>query len=557
MADFNSIIITNAGKEMVARAIINKEPLVFTQLKTTDSIYDTAQIENLTDLDNIKQTTTFQAANFSTPNKIVLQSSLANNNLTEGYSLNSYGIYCKTNSLNETLFAVSSVIDPTKSDWVSEFNNKNSVSIVINSVIFISNTELASVLVNSDLYVSEAIYNERVELVDNKFTEIENTINENKTELKIQIDSSMADLQGKVDSIYLPKDVIMKYDSNSTDTLNNETWSICNEQESNIASATTIEVLNDYRTFTFYHNYKMLKYAGGIYTYDYGLDSLYMMPNITGNASSDLYIKEVITTSSATSNPSPGASDYYIKSVSDGSIKNLFLDNVKQAVSELQKIAPYIGSVNYNSNYFEPVLNDVKIFTTLIQDITITNLQIDDYLKFNNYNIYYVGFDLLHAGFYARFIPNTPSSSYLISSSGMWRMPLTATADHSFLPHTYYASTNDISSVLKVKFNGSSYRTRSLIALYNAEHSGYYLWSPNWISRGTGIDLIFIQPRGNQVFYREVTDDDNYLSNCYSLIEGLKQGYGVIGTQDSVHPVIILWAKYKGLIDDTPELWST
>lgn len=104
--EFNKSVVTNQGRELMAKLLSKKATTEFTQVAISSTEYQDNQLEELTVLSNIKQTSKAQAYS---NNKTTVSATAAINNegLTEGYYINTVGLYATDPDKGEILYSVS------------------------------------------------------------------------------------------------------------------------------------------------------------------------------------------------------------------------------------------------------------------------------------------------------------------------------------------------------------------------------------------------------------------------------------------------------------------
>lgn len=110
MATFNPITITNAGEEILAQAVAGDGTLTFTAVSTSSDT-QSGDLETITELQNIKQTVAPVIAILE-DNTIQLSAVFSNSGLSQGYVVNTLGIYAKIGSETPVLFAIATATDP-------------------------------------------------------------------------------------------------------------------------------------------------------------------------------------------------------------------------------------------------------------------------------------------------------------------------------------------------------------------------------------------------------------------------------------------------------------
>lgn len=110
MARFNTPVITNAGINIINRAI-NGENLEFSSIKIGDGTYTGSEdLRTFTDLVGYKNTFNISAA-LVDGNVLKINATVSNENVSVGYQIKEVGIYGKVGN-QETLIAIATAINP-------------------------------------------------------------------------------------------------------------------------------------------------------------------------------------------------------------------------------------------------------------------------------------------------------------------------------------------------------------------------------------------------------------------------------------------------------------
>ena len=107
MAKYKSVVITNAGLELVAAAHSGGGTIQFTGIKTGNGVYDgTEVLEDMTSLKSVKQT--FGITGITREAAVVkIRSALSNEGVTEGYYMTEIGVYVsEPETSTEILYAI-------------------------------------------------------------------------------------------------------------------------------------------------------------------------------------------------------------------------------------------------------------------------------------------------------------------------------------------------------------------------------------------------------------------------------------------------------------------
>lgn len=110
MARFNTPVITNAGINIINRAI-NGENLEFSSIKIGDGTYTGSEdLKTFTDLVGYKNTFNISAASVD-GNILKINATVSNENVNVGYQIKEVGIYGKVGN-QESLIAIATAINP-------------------------------------------------------------------------------------------------------------------------------------------------------------------------------------------------------------------------------------------------------------------------------------------------------------------------------------------------------------------------------------------------------------------------------------------------------------
>nr|DAN67334.1 MAG TPA: tail collar fiber protein [Caudoviricetes sp.] len=110
MARFNTPVITNAGINIINRAI-NGENLEFSSIKIGDGTYTGSEdLRTFTELVGYKNTFNISAASVD-GNVLKINATVSNENVNVGYQIKEVGIYGKVGN-QETLIAIATAINP-------------------------------------------------------------------------------------------------------------------------------------------------------------------------------------------------------------------------------------------------------------------------------------------------------------------------------------------------------------------------------------------------------------------------------------------------------------
>lgn len=104
--EFKQAVITKQGRELMAKLLAGKTTK-FTKIAVSSTVYQDNQLETLTALTNIKQTTEAQAYS-NNQATVAVVGALENTGLTAGYYINTVGLFASDPDKGEILYSVSS-----------------------------------------------------------------------------------------------------------------------------------------------------------------------------------------------------------------------------------------------------------------------------------------------------------------------------------------------------------------------------------------------------------------------------------------------------------------
>ena len=116
-----NLVITNLGKELMTSLVAESTTASFTKIVTSSHTYEKAELEDLTSIEEVKQEILISKVERKDATMIEILAGITNEELTEGYYINTLGLYAKDGDGNEILYAVA--IDDTP-DYLDAFDNK-------------------------------------------------------------------------------------------------------------------------------------------------------------------------------------------------------------------------------------------------------------------------------------------------------------------------------------------------------------------------------------------------------------------------------------------------
>ena len=197
MAEYSRLIITNNGQALMAKMIAGQGDIEFTKIAVSSTEYNENQLQSLTSLSNIKQTTLVSKVTRTNDVAIKVEAGFTNAELKTGYNMNTLGLYALDPDKGEILYAVSK---KTSNDgYMPAYNGVTVSAAVFQLYTTVGNSDNVSLEVNpgayatigdiqeleneiADLkayigYTDDDIYGVEVDFKNNKFTRLAGAVN--------------------------------------------------------------------------------------------------------------------------------------------------------------------------------------------------------------------------------------------------------------------------------------------------------------------------------------------------------------------------------------------
>ena len=149
MANLGTLTITKKGQELITSILAGTETGVkFTHVSSSSKEYADSDLESLEALEDIKQTIEPSSITAVSGNTVMVDTIFSNKHLTEGYDLNTIGLYATPSDGTEILYAVCR--ETTGTLAVPAYNGVTSTDLVVDLYTLCGNSE------NISLEISEA-----------------------------------------------------------------------------------------------------------------------------------------------------------------------------------------------------------------------------------------------------------------------------------------------------------------------------------------------------------------------------------------------------------------
>lgn len=120
MAEFSKVMITSQGHALIAKLIAGTGNIEFTKICSSSAKHTLGELEPLTELDDIKQTSLVSKVLRVNEVSVQIEAAFTNTDLTEGYFMRTLGLYAVDPDIGEILYAVT--IETSGSCYLPPYN---------------------------------------------------------------------------------------------------------------------------------------------------------------------------------------------------------------------------------------------------------------------------------------------------------------------------------------------------------------------------------------------------------------------------------------------------
>lgn len=145
MSVFKQLIITDRGQALMAKMIAGASNIKFTKISVSDKTYNDSQLQTLTSLESIKQSTSISKVVRNNNVSVQIEGALTNSELTSGYYMRAVGLYATDPDLGEILYAVTIA---SQASYMPPYNGITVSGAYFKLITTVSNSE--SVNINVD-----------------------------------------------------------------------------------------------------------------------------------------------------------------------------------------------------------------------------------------------------------------------------------------------------------------------------------------------------------------------------------------------------------------------
>lgn len=152
MAEYSKLYITNNGQALMAKMIAGSGNIDFTKVCSSSTQYTESQLQALTALSNIKQTTLVSKVTRTNEVAIKIDAAYSNVDLKEGYYMRTLGLYAVDPDKGEILYAV--CIEKSNNCYMPPYNGVTVSAAYLQLYTTVGNADSVSLAVSPGAYAT-------------------------------------------------------------------------------------------------------------------------------------------------------------------------------------------------------------------------------------------------------------------------------------------------------------------------------------------------------------------------------------------------------------------
>lgn len=146
MAEFSRLIITNKGQALLAKMIAGSGNIEFTKISSSSTAYTDTQLEGLTALTSMQQTSLISKVTHTNEVAIKVEAVFTNTELKTGYYMKALGLYAVDPDEGEILYAVTR--ETSGNCYMPAYNGTTVSGAYVQLITTVGNAENVSLEVN-------------------------------------------------------------------------------------------------------------------------------------------------------------------------------------------------------------------------------------------------------------------------------------------------------------------------------------------------------------------------------------------------------------------------
>lgn len=146
MAEFSKLVITSNGQALISKVLAGKQGVEFTKICASSTTYTMAQLEALTALSNVKQTSLVSKITRTNEVAVQVETAFTNTDIKTGYYMRTLGLYALDPDKGEILYAVT--IETSGNCYMPPYNGITVSGAYVKLVTTIGNADNVSLEVD-------------------------------------------------------------------------------------------------------------------------------------------------------------------------------------------------------------------------------------------------------------------------------------------------------------------------------------------------------------------------------------------------------------------------
>lgn len=171
MAKYTMAKLTDAGRDLFNKTNVGLSETGMIAVKTSDISYSESDIAGLTDFETVRQIMPIQTYDILDDNKIAVNVTFTNEDLTEGYYIRTFGVFAKDvkNDGEEILYEVVRSDESEESAiYIPPFTEGIPYSVNLKLIIVVSDSANITVQVSPDVFITVELFNKTIEQIKNE-----------------------------------------------------------------------------------------------------------------------------------------------------------------------------------------------------------------------------------------------------------------------------------------------------------------------------------------------------------------------------------------------------
>lgn len=154
MAEFSKLVLTKKGQALMAKLIAGTGSTYFTKISTSTTQYTLSQLENLTSLSNVKQSSAITSVERTNGVSVKAETAFSNIGVSTGYYIRALGLYAHDPNEGEILYGVT--IETSGNCYMPAYNSVTVTAAYIQLYTTVGNAASVSLDVDSGAFATIA-----------------------------------------------------------------------------------------------------------------------------------------------------------------------------------------------------------------------------------------------------------------------------------------------------------------------------------------------------------------------------------------------------------------